>query len=154
MQPNAMPAYLQPQWFFPLFVVGWFVASGMGALLSGWRSLSERFSAPAEVAGERFRFVSGSMGWVPWFPISYSNCLFLTVGEAGMALSLFLLFRFLSPPLFIPWAQVESVEKKSGLFGRRVVLQFKDSAVRLTLSGEVASRVVAAHAKAHANRKR
>ena len=150
MQPAEVPEFMQPQWFFPLFAVGWFAVCGVLALSSGWRSLAERFPAPAQVNGERFRFASASMGLVPWFPVRYSGCVFFTVGTAGLAMSLLFLFRFLSPPLFVPWSQVASVEEKAGFFGRRAVVRFKNSAVVLTLYGRAASSVTSTHAKAHA----
>jgi hypothetical protein len=146
----AMPTYMEPQWFFPLFVVMWFTVCGLLAHLSGWRSLAGRYLAQSTVEGERFRFSSGSLGAIPWFPVSYSNCLFITVSKAGLGVSLLFLFRFLSPPLFVPWAQVESVQEKTGFFGRRAVVQFKNSAVKLTLFGRAASGLLAAHAKVRA----
>lgn len=83
------------------------------------------------------------MGAIPWFPVNYFNCLFVTVNKAGFGMSLLFLFRFLSPRLFVPWGQVESMQEKSGFFGRRAVIRFKDSAVKLTLFGRAASCVLA-----------
>lgn len=150
MQPVDIPAYMEPQWFFPLFVVGWFTICALLALLSGWKALAERFRAPAQVSGERFRFASASMRIVPWFPVNYSSCLVVTVGSSGLGLSVFFPFRFLSPGLLIPWSQVESVEEKSGLFGRRAVVRIKRSAVKLTILGRAAKSVVTTYANTHA----
>lgn len=127
MQHTAMPTYMEPQWFVPLFVLLWFTLCGLLAQLSGWRSLAGRFPAQSQVEGERFRFSSGSMEASPWFPVSYSGSLFVTVGKAGLGMSLLFLFRFLNPPLFIPWEQVESVQEKPGFFGRRALVRFKHS---------------------------
>jgi hypothetical protein len=150
MQPTDIPAYMEPQWFFPMFVVGWFTVCGLLAFLSGWRFLAQRFPAPAQIQGERFRFVSASMGAVPWFPVNYSSCLFVTIGQTGFALSLLFPFRFLSPLLLLPWSQVESVEEKAWFFGRRTVVRMNNSAVKLTLFGKVGPSVAAAYARARA----
>ena len=58
------------------------------------------------------------MGRWPFPVTNYGGCLFLTVNDRGFRLSIFLPFRFLSPPLFIPWAAVKTVENGRFLFVR------------------------------------
>jgi len=106
---------IEPEWFFVLFAVGWFVITGLLAHFGGWASLATQFRSTEHASGERFRFVSGSMGRRV-FPVSYGGCLFIVISPRGLALSILFPFRFQSPPLFIPWSQVESVEEKRVLF--------------------------------------
>lgn len=73
----------QTQWFLPLFVVGVAVISGALSVLSGWRTLAERFPPVAQTDGERFHFASAKMGRVAWFPVNYRGCRIVTVGRAG-----------------------------------------------------------------------
>ena len=45
MPPESTPAFLDPQWFFPLFVVMWFTITGLLAHLGGWASFATVFRA-------------------------------------------------------------------------------------------------------------
>jgi hypothetical protein len=98
---NLPSADLLDEWFFPLFVLMWFVMSGLFSLISGWSSLASRFRIDKPVEGDCFRFVSGLIG-SHLLPVSYGNCLFVTINEEGFRVAIFFLLRFLSPPLFIP----------------------------------------------------
>ncbi len=141
----------EPQWFFPFFIALWL---GIGALLSfmsGWRSLVAYFresptAAPA--TEERFRFVSVNMG-LRLFPVHYNNCLFVSVSDTGLRLSIFLPFRFLCPPLLIPWTAIASIEgKDSFLLGRRSILRLRDTWPVITVRGKAALAIAAAHERA------
>jgi hypothetical protein len=132
--PNTVSPEFMQQWFLPVFVVGWIAVCGLLARLSGWTILAQRFGADGPMEGERFRFASGSLGR-EIFPVSYGHCLFVTVGSQGLGISLFLPFRVLSPPLVIPWAEVESMTEGRILFFDVVVLAVRDSWVRLSLRG-------------------
>jgi hypothetical protein len=107
---------LMHRYFFAAFVCMWLVITALLSMLGGWLSLSREFGASSLVSGTRFRFASGSMGAGLFPATSYGNCLFLTVNEIGFRLSILFVFRFLSPPLFIPWQAVASVESKRLLF--------------------------------------
>ena len=131
----APPWLLEPQWFFPFFALFWFTVTALLAILSGWRSLATYFRTEAPVEGEQFRFVSGSMG-ARFFPVSYRNCLFVTVNETGFGLSILALLRLLSPPLFIPWEAVASVESSGSCSFLTPWLSFENSG-RGSLLGEV-----------------
>jgi len=128
------PWLLEPQWFFPFFALFWAGISGLLAILGGWASLATYFRAEDSVDGERFRFVSGSMG-LRFLPVTYGNCLFITVNESGFRLSILFLFRILSPPLFIPWKSVASVERKHFLFFPYTVVQLRDQWPRISIQG-------------------
>jgi hypothetical protein len=144
---EQIPTYLQPQYFFPVFAVMWFVVTAVLAHWSGWAHLSQKYRADGVEDGECFRFVSGSLG-TRIMPVSYSNCLFISVNNHGIHLSILFLFRFQSPPLYLPWSDVESVSEKRFLFlFRWVVITVKDEWPRITLrgrAGEAALRLFGA----------
>lgn len=148
MQHSQGAAYMQIEWLLPMFILGWLLASGLLAYVSGWHSLAERFPKTGEIEGERFRFASAAIGIVRWFPVNYSNCLFITVGRRALALSVFFPFRLISPEVHIPWTQVESVEERMFLFMRRVMVRVRDSRVKLTFWGGVGQSVLAAYVAA------
>lgn len=107
--------FVQSQWFYPTFALMWIAITGLLAQLGGWSTLARQFRSDESIQGERFRFVSGSMG-KRFLPVSYGNCLFVVINDAGFGLSILFPFRILSPPLFIPWHAVASVERKKLLF--------------------------------------
>jgi hypothetical protein len=131
---NMMPAYLQPPWFFLYFGVLWIGLTGLLARVSGWATLAQQFRSDESIEGQRFRFSSGSMGR-RWIPVSYNNCLFVTVTATGLRLSLFPLFRFLSPSMFIPWTAVESITQKRILFVRFTTLVLREAWPQIALRG-------------------
>ena len=134
MASAQIPEVLQPQWFLPLFVSMWLVITGLLSYIGGWASLARAFPAHDEVHGDRFRFRSGSLGW-RYFPVRYGNCLFITVNQEGFCLSILFPFRFLSPPIFVPWAEVVVVEEKRLLFFRYYVLSIRDHWSRISVRG-------------------
>ena len=140
-----MSHQIQPELFIPLFLAAWLAIGGLLAHMSGWRSLAQRFSHVSLADGERFRFASGSLGSSAWFPVRYANCLFVTVASSGLALSVFLPFRFLCPPLFIPWSQVASVEEQQKFLRTGTAVRFRGSSIQLTLFGAVGRRVLASY---------
>lgn len=144
---EQLPTYMQPQYFVPLFVVLWL---GMTALLShwgGWAHLARKYSSNEAVSGERFRFVSGSMG-NRFFPVNYGNCLFVVLNARGLRLSILFPFRFQCPPLYVPWRDVESVSERRFLFFRFVVITIREQWPRISLWGPAGEAVLRFHALA------
>lgn len=134
MPEQAIALSPDSPWFVPLFFAMWLGVTGLLAQVSGWASLSSQFRATGSIEGKRFRFSSGSMGR-RFFPVNYGNCLFITVGPQGLHLSILFLFRFLSPPLFIPWTSIGHVEKRHFLFFPYYILTIRDHWARLGLYG-------------------
>jgi hypothetical protein len=84
----------------------------------------------------------------PWFlPVSYSNCLTLTVGAEGIHLAMFFPFRLFHPPLFIPSAMIESVVEKRFLFYRYARIRIRNYWPRLTIHGRAGRRIVELHGR-------
>jgi hypothetical protein len=133
-------AQLAPFWFLLFFVGMWLLVTGVLSRVSGWASLATEFRVTQPISGENFRFVSGSVG-KKGFPVSYRNCMSVSVGERGLGLSLLFLFRFQSPPLFIPWSQVESVAEKKVFFARYVVICPRNQWPAISLRGPAGRRI-------------
>ena len=145
MHPFPPPELMEPLWFFPFFAAMWCGISALLAMLGGWAWLARSFKAEQSTQGKRFRFVSGSMG-ASVLPVSYSGCLFITVGETGFRLSILFLFRLLSPPLFIPWRAIESVESRRLLLSRRTVIRIRDRWPTISIRGEAGEELQRAYA--------
>lgn len=138
---------LEPQWFFLFFCCLWFFISAALSLGGGWFSLSREFRTYDDVSGERFRFRSGSLGRWPFPVTGYGNCLFLTVNDRGFRLSILFLFRFLSPPLYIPWSAVQSVQSKRFLFVPYALIRLKRGWPAIAIRGDAGEYLAGAYAR-------
>jgi hypothetical protein len=141
MNNTDIPVFMEPQWFVPMFAAMWFGVTGLLSHVGGWANLAAKFRAAQDLDGERFRFVSGSMG-KRFLPVNYANCLFVTVGAEALQLSIFFPFRFQSPPLVIPWSEIESVaEKKFLLVFRYITITLKSHWPQINLNGRAGGAV-------------
>jgi hypothetical protein len=124
----------------PLFVGMWVGICVLLGLFGGWASLANQFRAGEPVQGERFRLASGSSG-VRFFPVGYGNCLFVTLNETGFGLSILFLFRIFHPPLFIPWREVESAERRRFLFRRYTVIRIRGHWPIISIGGNAGEQL-------------
>lgn len=151
MSPGSLAAYMQLQRFLPLFVVTWIGISAFLSFYSGWSSLARRFRANAAASGQHFRLVSGALG-LSYLPVNYGGCLFVTVNNTGLHLSILFPFRLMSPPLFIPWSQVQSVDAKRVLFGQTMVIQIRNEWAMISIRGVAGERIRETYAGAFLHR--
>lgn len=137
---EILPWYMASPWFQMLFVAFWLFICGVLAYLGGWASLASAYRVEQAPEGERFRFVSGSLG-IRYFPVSYGNCLFVTVDPKGFYLSILFPFRFMHPRLYLPLASIEEIVESRFLFIRIVRLRMKGGWPRISLRGAAAQAV-------------
>jgi hypothetical protein len=136
-----------PQWFLPLFIGGAIASLILLPYASGWPALAKRFQSTETILGERFRFVSGSVYTSKWFPVSYRNCLFLTVNDAGFGISVLFPFNLHCSPLFIPWAQVKSISQQDFLWVRYAVIKIHGSSTTIRILDSAGQSMIQAHAQ-------
>ena len=74
-------------------------------------------------------------------PAGYGNCLTVTVGDAGIGISMLFLFRFLHPTILVPWSAIDSVVEEPFFFSRRTVVAIRGFDRRLGLAGAAGARV-------------
>ena len=146
MHSFSLPPDPSSPWFIVFFAFMWLAITGLLAVLSGWSSLATQWRAQAKPEGKRFRFASGAIG-IKLLPVSYGNCLTVTVSENGLGMAIMFPFRFLSPPIFIPWGQVTNVSEGRFLFFRHVVIQPVNHWARIKLYGKVGNQVLLASAR-------
>jgi hypothetical protein len=138
----------EPQWFIPTFALMWVAITGLLAQVGGWATLAKQFRSDDAASGDRFWFVSGSMG-LRYLPVSYGSCLFLNVSNTGFRLSILFAFRLFSPPLFVPWAAVESVERKRFLLlVPYVLIRIRDQWPTVAIRGRAGRRLEEGYAQA------
>lgn len=138
--------FLRFPWFLVSFAVLWVGVVALLAWASGWRAPAERFRSTRPVDGERFRFVSGSIGTSKWFPVYYRGALFITINGEGFLLSIFFPFRLGSPPLFIPWTEAESVTEEAAWFVNRAVVRLRGLPTIIMIAGRAGQRMAETYA--------
>src|SRR5262245_14953978 len=144
--PTPSAALIESVWFFAFVVAMWFVIGVALAYGSGWRALAERFRSTRSIEGERFRFVSGSVSASKWSSVQCRGCFFVTVGSEGFLLSVFFPLRLGSPPLFIPWTEVESVTEQFARLVDCAVICLRGLPTRIVIVGPAGQRVGQAYA--------
>jgi hypothetical protein len=104
-EASEIPAWLPytlPLWF----ILVWLGVTGLLAEVSGWRRLARRYPGTVRPEGTRFLGQVASFGGV-----SENNVTFLVVSESGLYLYAFIVFRFLRPPILVPWREVAYVSE-------------------------------------------
>ncbi len=94
-------------YLFPFFFIGlWLFICAFFAVISGWLSLARDFRAGQRPEGEKVMNQVKRMGVVRENMVTH-----MIVSESGLYLYASLLFRFLHPPLLIPWSRVRRARK-------------------------------------------
>ena len=147
MDIQSLQPLFAPESFVLLFVVVWLGISGGLAQAAGWASLAAKFRQAKPLRGERFTSVSGAMG-KGRFPVGYRSCLSVVVGDTGFSLAVLFPLRFRSPPLFVPWAQVETVVEEKLLFGRYTAVHLRGQWQVISIRGPAGQRIRDGYARA------
>lgn len=142
-----MPSSLQTAFLLLLFIVLVPTVAYLMARASGWNSLVQRFPAVEQDDGERYRFASGRLARVPWFPVNFGARLIVVVSRKGFSMGTHFPFQRIFRDFFVPWEAVESVQEKSSALGRRTVVRLRGLPITLTLRGTVAQGVFLMHAR-------
>jgi hypothetical protein len=104
-----------PGWLFAtLFLAMWLVVSAVCAVMSGWSTLAQKYRASARPDGRRLR---GQVLWVG--AVHESGVTRLIVGPGGLYLDSHPLFRFLRPPLLVPWNAIHYVAERKRWWRRQ-----------------------------------
>lgn len=141
------PAWFIPFCLVPVFILIWLIVTYSTSRTGGWGLLSRYFPAGEKIEGDTYRFASGSFGR-RFLRVKYSNSLFLIVGRKGLYISVFMPFRFMHPPLLIPWSQIESANTKLALhMFEYVEIVIKNKWSVLQLRGIVSKRALEAFTK-------
>jgi len=139
-----MSSFLEPHWLALLFVAALVAGAALLARVAGWPRLAIALRARAVPPGQSLRFVTGSLGSTT-FPVKYRNCLHLVVNEEGFYIALMFPFKFASPALFVPWAQVETCSVEQSFSTQIVVFKLRGQWSGLKLRGVAGQLAREAH---------
>ena len=131
---------LDLRWFFPLFIGGWLAISCLHSFVGGWHALAKKYRSTTSSSGKLFSFASMALGR-SFFPVSYQSCLFVRLDSTGIALSVFPLFRFFHPKLFIPWSAVSDWRRERFWFMKCTVVYISESPTRMRFLGRVGREI-------------
>lgn len=112
----------RPEYFFPVLIGFLIFLFAFMARLSGWTTLANYYRFAGTFTGQTWRFQSAQMRW----KMGYNNCLTIGADESGLYLSVFFLFRFGHPNLFIPWGDI-SIRKKKGFLYSHMEFRFQQA---------------------------
>ena len=142
---GAMESFLNESyaavWFPAVFALAWVGATVLLSVMSGWHQLASRFRATSPIEGERCRFASLSLG-TGAFPMSYRNCIFVTVGRSGFVMSVLFLYRMFHPPIYVPWSAVETVHPEQRWFLMCTAVYIRGFEKRLLFRGRAGRKIL------------
>lgn len=146
MQEIAFIIFLPIVIFLVTFPLLWIGVTSLLSIAGGWSLLAERFRAREPGTGDVFRFASALFKKSGLFPVTYRGSLTITISESGVHFSILFLFRLLSPALFIPWKEIESVTEQRHLFGNYGVICIRNCPVKILVMGDPGKRLLETHA--------
>ena len=98
---------------FPVYFVAlWLLVGAIISHVGGWFSLSKIYRTRVPFSGGEWGGQSGQMRWLA----NYNNVLTLGANQEGLYLASMFLFRFMHPPLLIPWSEIEVRRSKRWFF--------------------------------------
>ena len=123
---------------FPIyFLLLWLLVSTIISFIGGWFSLAKVYRTRAVFNGARWRMQSGQMRW----RANYNNALTIGVNQQGLYLASVFFFRFMHPPLLIPWNEI-TVRRSQGWFFEYVTFTLgRERAIPLQIRGNLAARL-------------
>jgi hypothetical protein len=132
-----------PSIFVPILAFIWVGSCWLILAFSGWKGLAEHFRADRDVAGERFRSVSGSLR-SGMLPTRFNNCLGVAIAPDGFDVSMLFVVRLFHLPLFFPCAAVQTMLPKRSIFSQSVVVTLRRQPQELVLHGQPANDLLSA----------
>jgi hypothetical protein len=93
--------------FIVLIPAMWFGIISLLAQASGWERLAADYPAKRPPSGQRF-----ILEWAKVGAVYYRHCLTIYRAPEGIYLSVWPIFRFRQPPLFIPWRELRNRREK------------------------------------------
>jgi hypothetical protein len=122
----------------PISLMGlWLLISAVVSYIGGWFSLSRGFRAQDGFKGPKWKFQSGQMRW----RTNYGSILTLGANQDGLYLAVMPLFRFMHPPLLVPWNEIKVRRSKGWLFEYVTFLMGHEASIPLKVLGKVASKL-------------
>jgi hypothetical protein len=143
MSPDALQHFIDqhPKLFaaiFPVyFTIIWLLVGAILSYVGGWFSLAKVYRTRVPFNGAKWGMQSGQMRW--W--TNYNNVLTLGVNREGLYLATMFLFRFMHPPLLVPWSEIKVRGGKGWFFKYVTFMMGHELAIPLRIRGKLAAKL-------------
>jgi hypothetical protein len=123
---------------FPIyFLCLWCLVGAIVSFVGGWFSLAKLYRTRVPFSGAKWRMQSGRMRGLA----NYNNVLTLGVSSEGLYLATMLFFRFMHPPLLIPWSEIRVRRSKGWVFEYTTFTIGHELAIPLRIRASLAAKL-------------
>jgi len=123
---------------FPIyFLCLWLLVSVTISVIGGWFALAKVYRTREPFNGAKWRMQSGQMRWLT----NYNRVLTLGTSQEGLYLASMFLFRFMHPPLLIPWSEIKVRRKKGWVFKYVIFTMGHELAIPLRIREKLGAKL-------------
>jgi hypothetical protein len=123
---------------FPIyFLCLWLLVGATISVMGGWFSLAKVYRTQVPFDGTRWRMQSAQMRWLA----NYNNVLTIGVSPQGLYLASMFLFRFMHPPLLVPWSEIKVRRSNGWAFEYVIFTMGHDLAIPLRIRAKLAAKL-------------
>jgi hypothetical protein len=123
---------------FPIyFLCLWLLVGAIISFVGGWSSLAKFYRIRAPFNGAKWGMQSGRMRGLA----NYNNVLTIGVDQGGLYLASMFLFRFMHPPLLVPWSEIRVRRSKGWMFEYVTLTMGHELAIPLRIREKVAAKL-------------
>jgi hypothetical protein len=124
--------------FFPVYFLAlWALVGAIVSFVGGWFSLARVYRTREPFRGAKWRMQSGRMRWL----MNYNNVLTIGASPQGLYLASLFLFRFMHPPLLVPWSEIKVQRKNGWVFEFVTFTMGHELAIPLRINGKLAAKL-------------
>jgi hypothetical protein len=122
----------------PIYILClWLLVAATVSFVGGWFSLAKVYRTRVEFTGAKWKMQSARMRWL----MNYNNVLTIGVSPQGLYLASMFLFRFMHPPLLVPWSEIR-VRRSQGWFLEYVTFTMgHELAIPLQIRAQLAAKL-------------
>jgi hypothetical protein len=123
---------------FPIYFLSlWLLVGATISIIGGWFSLAKLYRTRVPFNGAKWRMQSGQMRW----RVNYNNVLTIGARPEGLYLASMFLFRFMHPPLLVPWSEMKVRRKKGWVFEYVIFTMGHELAIPLRIRARLATKL-------------
>jgi len=123
---------------FPTYFLWlWLLVGATISVIGGWFSLAKVYRTRVAFDGTKWRMQSGQMRWLA----NYNKVLTIGVSQQGLYLASMFLFRFMHPPLLVPWSEIKVRRKTGWVFEYVILTMGHDLAIPLRIRAKLAAKL-------------
>jgi hypothetical protein len=123
---------------FPIyFLCLWFLVAAIISFVGGWFSLAKVYRTRLPFDGSKWGGQSGRMRGLA----NYNNVLTAGASQKGLYLASMFLFRFMHPPLLVPWSEIKVRRSKGWMFDYVTFTMGHELAIPLRIRAKLAAKL-------------